>query len=165
MLVRSGPRQVRMRLYKGGFITAEVRAGDNIHSISQQQALSKFTCFCFFCLAGLCCVKNMDKKDFDFEKWCSEHELNVETFTALKEKGFQSELSLSVLCVEDIRKEFKKLTTQTLLLERAMRNFHVRRDTAAGYHVVDRQEETHKDTPHVPPVILRLPVSYTCASF
>ena len=51
--------------------------------------------------------------------------MNDTTITALQSKGFETALSLSVLCTEDIRTEFKKLLpAQVLLLERAMREFH-----------------------------------------
>lgn len=63
--------------------------------------------------------------EFKFEEWCEKYELNEETVNSLKERGFMTKLSLSVMCIEEIRKDFKKLMpAQVLLLEKAMKDFH-----------------------------------------
>ena len=77
----------------------------------------------YLCLFSV--IKMAAESDFVFEDWCKRNELNETTITALQSKGFETELSLSVLCTEDIRSEFKKLLpAQVLLVERAMRDFH-----------------------------------------
>ena len=67
----------------------------------------------------------MDKTSFQFERWCEMYELNEDTVKTLEEKGHKSHLSISVMVIEDIRKDFKKLLpAQVLLLERAVMDFH-----------------------------------------
>ena len=67
---------------------------------------------------------------FNFEEWCNTYELNDDTVKFLTERGFSSKLSLSVLCTDDVRKDFKKLQpAQVALLELAVREFH---STTAG---------------------------------
>ena len=67
----------------------------------------------------------MDKTSFEFERWCEMYELNEDTVKTLVEKGHKSHLSISVMVIEDTRKDFKKLLpAQVLLLERAVMDFH-----------------------------------------
>lgn len=74
----------------------------------------------------------MDKDNFVFEDWCKEYELNEDTAKALVERGHRSHLSVSVMVIEDIKKDFKKLLpAQILLLERAVSDFHKANETQA----------------------------------
>ena len=47
----------------------------------------------------------MDKDSFVFDDWCEAYELNEDTAKALLERGHRSHLSVSVIVLEDIKKD------------------------------------------------------------
>ena len=85
----------------------------------------------------------MAEDSFHFNLWCEQHDLNANTLAVLKEKGFESYLSLSVLVVTDIRTDFarKLLQAQILLLETAMKIFH------GNTHLVQNNQKVISDRP------------------
>ena len=54
--------------------------------------------------------------EFEFEAWCEEYELEEDTITLLKDKGFKSYKSLSKISDEMLKKEFKTLIPGQLVL-------------------------------------------------
>ena len=80
----------------------------------------------------------MDRENFSFEQWCASYELNEDTVKALEKRGHKSHLSISVVVIDDIKKDFKALLpAQILLLERAVRDFNAAQS---------RPTDTPKDT-------------------
>ena len=66
-----------------------------------------------------------DSANFEYKAWCQEYELAEETVQCLMDKGFNSYRSLSLLSIEDIKKDFKKLLpAQLLLLQQAVGILH-----------------------------------------
>ena len=66
----------------------------------------------------------MDRENFSFEQWCASYELNEDTVKTLEKRGHKSHLSISVMVIDEIKKDFKALLpAQILLLEKAVRDF------------------------------------------
>ena len=66
-----------------------------------------------------------DSANFEFKAWCQEYELEEDTVRCLMDKGFKSYHSLSLLSIDDIKKDFKKLLpAQLLLLQQAVGILH-----------------------------------------
>jgi len=66
-----------------------------------------------------------DSANFEFKAWCQEYELEEDTVQCLMDKGFKSYRSLSLLSIDDIKKDFKKLLpAQLLLLQQAVGILH-----------------------------------------